>query len=309
MVRCALNRLARSVASLGVIVTDSPPCGFPDMLLRIEVGRCGRKCHQLQARIGRLHITAAIRVPDPTAAQSAPLGSAPAVFPDSWPSFRRSSAPPVAPAPGRFSDPAHRKSGSWCGWDRCGQAAAARVAPTAMVRGLQIQRGFIHRYDHRLGCVLRDVNQFFSICASKSATAASLRDLKTWAGRWYVICLKRFVNIPISKAAKTKGDLSPQRYKFSSCNANKLCHGLDAGALRAAQSSKRLAPRHGASASPGKRRSCCHESAQEFFYGFSKSLAAGRLFALHLLKRMSALDEGTLIALCSIARRWCAKMP
>jgi hypothetical protein len=50
-------------------------------------------------------------------------------------------------------------------------------------RGLQIQRGLIFRQNNRLGCILRGVDQFFSIWSVKSSTAWARRERKTRAGR------------------------------------------------------------------------------------------------------------------------------
>jgi hypothetical protein len=42
---------------------------------------------------------------------------------------------------------------------------------------LQRERGFILRQDHRLRCILRDVDQLFSSRSSKAITSPSRRDL------------------------------------------------------------------------------------------------------------------------------------
>lgn len=173
--------------SLCMVVTDGPAGGFPHVLLRIEVGcRCGHD-HDLQTRMRGLDV--------PNLCTSVPWGAVPQQ--QNWHvGVGRQNLAQVRCR--RFG--IHR-------WRGCHEFAscfevegaievrlgAARITPHGerlpawspdRHRGrLEIERGFIHRQDHGLRRGLGRIDQFFSICASKAVTAASLRERNTLAGR------------------------------------------------------------------------------------------------------------------------------
>lgn len=58
---------------------------------------------------------------------------------------------------------------------------SSRRRPDITGSSLQVQSSFITSQENRLRRILSHIDQFFSSCSSKSATFASLRDLKTFA--------------------------------------------------------------------------------------------------------------------------------
>lgn len=171
-----------------VVVTDRSSRSFPDVLLRIEIGRRGREAHDLQARVVGQHLPHCCSLVPGCAIPQQQDGLIGIGVQNGLEMHRRriavhhrapaddlrtrlevQGAVEVGFTPSRI-DP-HRG----CCTARCPDRRRGR---------LQVQCRFVFGQDDRLGCILYRINQFFSIWSSKSSTAWGRRERKTRAGRW-----------------------------------------------------------------------------------------------------------------------------
>ncbi len=173
---------------VGMIVTDCPTGGFPDMFLGVQLWRGRWEADQLQAWVGVEDLLnlrtpmprrtvpqeqdrdVGVRGQDRTQVGCGGSGMHRCRFGHKLVSRLQVQRPiEVGLRPARIT-----ANDEW----------VSTRTPDRHGGRLQVQRRFVFRQNDRFGCSLGHVDQFFSSCVSNSNTARSLRDLNTLVGRW-----------------------------------------------------------------------------------------------------------------------------
>ena len=170
-----------------MIVGHCTPGQFPDLFLGIQVGRSDRQPHDFQTRVSRQQFTdrLALMPPGPIPQQRDRT-------------IRVSIEQLLQMACGRLGIETFRTQHPFLTRLQIQRAIEAHFAPSRVHAnnrrlsawrpglhrgGLQVHPGFILAQKDRVRRILQHVDQFFSSCASKSATWCSRRDLKTFSVR------------------------------------------------------------------------------------------------------------------------------